>query len=206
MPFRPLGGGGGGPGSPGPPGQGVPVGGNLYDVLAKRSGANYDTNWVHAPAYAFFTATTRIQLVGNELQDASVDCSIPASALPPVKMDWFCEGNGYGTLFTTNENMQGLPPLPTGGGMFVDTLLDGAWVQLASISWSSSVPPPGPPGLARLTPYTGISTRLLHFDPAVDTAGIQMRTRFTTWWPGQGVNGPIGFTFGIQGMIVRTTP
>jgi hypothetical protein len=36
---------GGGGGTPGPPGQGVPVGGSPNQVLAKKTAADYDTQW-----------------------------------------------------------------------------------------------------------------------------------------------------------------
>jgi hypothetical protein len=39
-------GGGGGAGTPGPPGEGVPIGGDTGDVLAKTSATDYDTEWV----------------------------------------------------------------------------------------------------------------------------------------------------------------
>lgn len=40
----------GGGGVQGPPGPGVPVGGDPGQVLAKKSGSNYDTEWIDPPA------------------------------------------------------------------------------------------------------------------------------------------------------------
>ena len=58
---------------PGPPGQGVPVGGLINQVLAKASGADYDTHWVNAggglgtppPVYSHLQTTATGNLTGT---------------------------------------------------------------------------------------------------------------------------------------------
>lgn len=44
----------------GPPGVGVPSGGTEGQILAKKSGDNYDVQWVDAPGETYSTEETRI--------------------------------------------------------------------------------------------------------------------------------------------------
>lgn len=73
-------------GTAGPAGEGVPTGGDTGQILAKKSGTNYDTQWIDAPSTGVTSFKTRTGAVSPQIGDytAAMVGAIPADAVKAV--------------------------------------------------------------------------------------------------------------------------
>lgn len=130
------------PGLPGEDGQGVPIGGVAGQVLAKKSGTDYDTEWVDQGGGGGGTSnynslSNKPQIEGVELSGnkTAVDLGlVTASMLPVVPINISAFNNDVGYL--VNDDIVGKQDkilasnLPIGG--IVQTTVEGALEALSN--------------------------------------------------------------------------
>jgi hypothetical protein len=154
----------------GPP-IGLPAGGNQGDVLAKRSGVDRDAIWVPTAAHPTFYGSVPAIIAGTEANGTIIaTLTIPPANLPVQPFYWVCQQNGMGHFFAHNVGSTGQP-----SGTYQCQVPDGlgAYVYVASLTLTQiAAAPPGQLILVRGTLQT-TGYRIFHYDPAVDTGGIE---------------------------------
>jgi hypothetical protein len=174
----------------------LPPGGTIGQILVKRSAADSDAGWLSQGLS--FVGTGRVTITGNEIVNARIGTlTIPPNQLPNVPFWWTCEGQGVGHIFLFNPQpgdgvvsagniAQTAYSVGTGSGGQPDSILGSITVSSGSFGTTTK----------RLIRGTGGSTALFHYDPAVNTAGIEVYLS---------VSLPVTacvYSFGIEGQIV----
>src|SRR5258708_14928662 len=72
------------PGAAGAAGIGVPTGGATGQILAKNSGANYDTGWENVPVTSVAGHTGAVNLVENDITSLTADLAAKAPLISPA--------------------------------------------------------------------------------------------------------------------------
>lgn len=115
----------------------------------------------------------QLAITGDEAIGHRYNFLVPASELPAVPFDYIMAGNGYGTVYLLNTNGSGTPSGSWNCEILAD-FNDGQgriFRSVASTGNLASVFAPG--GNLVNRPTSQIANRFIHYDPAIDTEGIE---------------------------------
>lgn len=167
--------------------------GVLYIRYADDAGSE---QWVPAspsggavPPPLTFGGQTPIAYTGTEIANQVVGTiTIPPADLPATPFDYMISG---GNTFCHNIGGTGQPT----GTMYFQMMYGGAWQTIATFQLNSTNLAAGTP--SRTTGSgNALSNRIWHYDPAVNTAGMQFQMIVVPTLPSQAATFTCGLEFG----------
>jgi hypothetical protein len=197
------------PASPGSGGSalenGLPPGGEIGQILTKRSATNFDAFWTPARS-DIFTWSTRLTVLGDDLINPVAPryiFTIPRDQLPNIPFAWIVSGNGIGTFFAHNIGLGAVgPSYPSSAGMgpFVEVGFNtNVWISCGGLPWSTLNVPD------EVVVKGGSTNRVFHYNPVTDGGirigyGMYGGTSQPDPFPSATIN------FGIEGQILALEP